>query len=179
MSRDEVKAADDRAVARRKKWWLAVPSVALALALFGGIRMFDAVAHTCGDAERAAFLEFPQYGGRVIQPGSDIDSGACVASFQTADHHEDVVGYYETQLEQHGWTTQGFEEGAAEGGAEPGGGAGLPTSVVPSVLPTCASSSMCSGTLDAARGGFSFSIAFETIGGSTSVVVRVNGASGS
>jgi hypothetical protein len=181
MSPDEVESVGDEGVAGKKRWWVAVPLIALALVLvFGGIRIFGAVAHTCSDQESAAFLEFPQYEGRVIQPGNDIDAGGCVASFQTAGPHEDVIRYYKHQLEQHGWTTQDFEEGAPEGGAEPAGEASLPASVVLSAVPSCApSSALCSGTLAATRDGFSFSVAFESTKGSTSVVVRVNEASGS
>jgi hypothetical protein len=153
---------------------------ALALVLvFGGIRIFDRVAHTCGDQERAAFLEFPQYGGRVILPGNDIDAGGCVASFQTTDPNEEVIRYYKHQLEQHGWMTQGFQGGAPEGGVRPAGGS-LPASVVLSGVPSCAPLSvLCSGTLTATRASFFFNVGFETTEGSTSVVVRVSEASGS
>jgi hypothetical protein len=165
---------------RSKRRWFVVGLIALAVVLvLGGLRIFDAVAHTCNDQERAAFLEFPQYGGRVIQPGNDVEARGCVASFQTADPHEDVIRYYERQLGQQGWTTQDFEDEVEEGGAEPAGGGSPPASAALSAVPSCArSSSMCSGTLAATRGGFSYSIDFEAAGGSTSVVVRVNEASG-
>jgi len=165
---------------RSKRWWVAVPLIALVLALVvGGVRIFNAVAHTCNDQERAAFLEFPQYGGNVIQPGNDIDAGGCVASFEAADPHEDVIRYYRHQLARHGWMTQHFEQGAAEGGGEPGGGESLPASVVLSALPSCSPSAPCSGTMAATRGNLSFGVDFEATEGSTSVVVRVNEASGS
>jgi hypothetical protein len=166
--------------ARSKRRWFVLPILVLAVVLvLVGMRIFDAVAHTCSDEERAAFLEFPAYEGAVIDPGNDIEARGCVASFQTSGPPKDVIRYYERQLGQHGWTTQDFEEGAPEGGAEPAGGS-LPASVVLAAVPSCApSSALCSGTLAATRGGFSFNVAFEAAGGSTSVVVRVNEASGS
>src|SRR2546428_6216840 len=99
--------ATETAKPRNRRGWLVVALVLGAVVLpFVGVRIFNTVARTCSDQERAAFLEFPQYGGLVLQPGSDIDSGGCVASFQTADRHDVVIRYYKHQLEQHRWTMQ-------------------------------------------------------------------------
>jgi hypothetical protein len=166
--------ASEEAEPRKRRWWLAALGLAVAvIAIFGGVRIFDVVAHTCGDDERSTFLEFPQYGAMVLQPGNDIDSGGCVASFETADPQSAVIGYYRRQLEQHGWTVQDVEQTTPEAGPG-GGGESQLASVVLSAVPTCPpSATFCASSLDATRGGSSFSVAVEATQGTTSVVVRV------
>jgi len=161
---------------RKRRAWVVVTVALGAVVLpFVGIRIFSAATRTCSDQERAVFLEFPQFGGMVLQPGSDIESGGCVASFQTADRRDDVIRYYKRQLEQHGWTMQDIGEPAPGAGPEPGGGGSEPASVVLSTVPSCApSEALCAGSLDATRGSFSFNVSFEATEGSTSVVVRVS-----
>jgi hypothetical protein len=166
-------ASEDTKPRSRRPWLLALGVGLVVIAIFVGLRIFDAVARTCGDDERSTFLEFPQYGGMILQPGSDIDFGGCVASFETADPQSAVIEYYKHQLEQHGWTVHDVRQTEPEPGPA-GGGASQPASVVLSAVPTCApSATFCAGSLDATRGESSFSVALEATEGTTYVVVRV------
>ncbi len=70
----------------------------------------------CGEEERAAFSEFPQYGGLEKEPQPDSMTGGCAVFYETSAPPEKVAGYFAGQLESHGWTVQHRLE--AGGGAE-------------------------------------------------------------
>jgi hypothetical protein len=70
----------------------------------------------CGGEERAAFSEFPQYGGIEREPESDPQTGGCFATYQTSAPPEEVADYLSEQLKAHGWTVENRlkSEGDAE-----------------------------------------------------------------
>jgi hypothetical protein len=146
--------------------------VVVALALVG-LRIYDSFARTCSDRERSALLEFPQYGGARLEPENDSYSGGCAVSLDTRDGPDHVLGYYRQQLQVHGWTVRDIEEQTPETGGEPAGsGTPAPSVVIPSQ--TCSPApAPCSGSLSATRQDFSYSVAFESIGGRTSLTIRV------
>jgi hypothetical protein len=91
------------------------------LARFFGI--YDVLGFTCDAREKAALMEFPQYGGKVV--GRDIQGplGGETLNFPplqspppgcelslTARHasSEQVSSYYEKKLTEHGWKAKRF-----------------------------------------------------------------------
>jgi hypothetical protein len=72
----------------------------------------------CGEEERAAFSEIPQYGGAEGSPESDSMSGGCVATYETSAPPEEIAAYLSERLRQQGWTVedQMQVEGNTEGG---------------------------------------------------------------
>jgi hypothetical protein len=101
---------------------LAMPLLVIPpLARYSGI--LDALGLTCDAEEKAAFLEFPQYGGKLV--GKDIKGplGGEVVNFPplqapppgcdlfvVARHAsvEQVSAYYEKKLTEHGWEVKRF-----------------------------------------------------------------------
>ena len=82
-------------------------TVGLALLVFGvivvGGYLYTAfVVFRCDAEEKAAFLEFPHYGGVRLAPINN--EGMCWANFTTPDAPGQVLQYYETQLVAHGWS---------------------------------------------------------------------------
>ena len=57
----------------------------------------------CSEAEKAVYKEFPQYGGRDIEPEANTGFGTCFASYQTRASKQKVQGYYESRLRENGW----------------------------------------------------------------------------
>jgi hypothetical protein len=95
--------------------------VVLPLARYSG--MLDSLGLTCDAEEKAALVEFPQYGGKVV--GKDIKGplGGEVVNFPplqepppgcalgfSARHAspKQVSFYYEKQLTEHGWAVKRF-----------------------------------------------------------------------
>jgi hypothetical protein len=95
--------------------------VVLPLARYSGI--LDSLGLTCDAEEKAALVEFPQYGGKVV--GKDIKGplGGEVVNFPplqepppgcalgfSARHAspKQVSSYYEKKLIEHGWTVKRF-----------------------------------------------------------------------
>ena len=91
------------------------------LARFFGV--YDVLGFTCDAREKAAFMEFPQYGGKVV--GRDIKGplGGETLNFPplqasppgcelllTARHAspQQVSAYYEKKLTEHGWKAKRF-----------------------------------------------------------------------
>ena len=79
------------------------------------------VLPTCDAQEKAALAEFPQYGGRVAGKDLDIHGDepnwpplqepppGCALEFATPQASpEQVLGYYEEELTEHGWTVERF-----------------------------------------------------------------------
>jgi hypothetical protein len=58
----------------------------------------------CTDEERAAFEEFPQYGGVRQQPSKDLETGSCALVLAHVEGSPEEVGaYYTEKLRSHGW----------------------------------------------------------------------------
>lgn len=96
-----------------------LPPVALAgmVLLAGLFTLFLVVpyANICSDEERAAFAEFPQYGGVEREPQSDPASSGCAVFYETSAPPEEVAEYFARRLEAHGWTVdQQFKGGGEE-----------------------------------------------------------------
>ena len=103
------------------------------LARFFGI--YDVLGFTCDAREKAALMEFPQYGGKVV--GRDIQGplGGETLNFPplqapppgcelslTARHAspEQVSSYYENKLTEHGWKARRFPVSPDPQSDEPG-----------------------------------------------------------
>jgi hypothetical protein len=110
-----------------RPWRLAVLLIGFAivvlvvspLARFFGI--YDVLGLTCDAQEKAALVEFPQYGGRMV--GKDIQGPlggevvnfpplqepppGCALGFSVRDASpKQVSSYYEKKLAEHGWTVE-------------------------------------------------------------------------
>ena len=107
--------------------------VVLPLARFFGL--YDVLGFTCDAREKAALMEFPQYGGKVV--GRDIRGplGGETLNFPalqapptgcevplTARHAspEQVSAYYEKKLTEHGWKARQFTVSPDPQSDEPG-----------------------------------------------------------
>ena len=60
----------------------------------------------CGEEERAAFSEFPQYGGVEKTPRADSQSGGCALFYNASAPPAEVATYLAGQLEEHGWKVE-------------------------------------------------------------------------
>ncbi len=112
-----------------RPWRLAALLVGFAIALFVVVPlarysgMLDLLGFTCDAEEKAALVEFPQYGGKVV--GKDIKGplGGEVVNFPPLQApppgcalgftdrratSKQVSSYYEKQLIEHGWTVKRF-----------------------------------------------------------------------
>ena len=95
--------------------------VVLPLARYSG--MLDALGYTCDAQEKAALMEFSQFGDRVV--GKDIEGplGGEVLNFPPLQEpppgcqlgftdrqatSKQVAAYYEKQLTEHGWKVESF-----------------------------------------------------------------------
>jgi len=110
----------------------------------------DSVAGGCSEGEMRVFREFPQYGGRRLEPDYRAENG-CFVAFTTEDQPESVRTYYKEQLTARGWTLDPPPPAveAAEGRSEAGG-------------------------ISAARGRYGYEALLESpVRGGTSVVVYV------
>jgi len=110
----------------------------------------DSVAGGCSEGEMRVFREFPQYGGRRLEPDYRAESG-CFVAFTTEDQPERVRTYYKEQLTARGWKLDAPPPAveAAEGQPDAGG-------------------------VSAARGRYGYEALLESpVRGGTSVVVYV------
>ena len=110
----------------------------------------DSVAGGCSEGDMRIFREFPQYGGRRLEPDYRAENG-CFVAFTTEDQPEPVRTYYKEQLTARGWTLDPPPPAveAVEGQSEAGG-------------------------LSAARGRYGYEALLESpVRGGTSVVVYV------
>jgi len=114
---------------------------------------FDTIATAtggCSEGEMRVFREFPQYGGRQLEPEYSGSNG-CYVAFTTEDAAERVATYYRQQLTARGWKLDPPPPPVevAEGQTEGGG-------------------------LSAARGGYRYEALLESpVRDGTSVVVYV------
>jgi hypothetical protein len=70
---------------------------------------------SCGAAERAVLLEFPQYA--PIQQGPERDEGGgCAVFYDTRDKPDNVRAYLVRQLASHGWKIQPSDASGPEAG---------------------------------------------------------------
>jgi len=69
------------------------------LALLGVFFYADA----CTFAERSVYGEFPQYGGREIEPRRNMEAGSCWARYETPADKEEVLAYFRGRFAEHGW----------------------------------------------------------------------------
>ena len=110
----------------------------------------DSATGGCSEGELRTFREFPQYGGRRLEPDYRAENG-CFVAFMTEDQPERVRTYYENQLTARGWRLDPPHPAVetAEGQPESGG-------------------------LSAARGSYGYQALFESpVEGGSSVVIYV------
>lgn len=69
----------------------------------------------CGDEERAALSEFPQYGGIEKEPGPSSLGEGCALFYDTSAPPEEVAVYLADRLEEHGWKVEHRLEGKGDG----------------------------------------------------------------
>ena len=62
----------------------------------------DSVAGGCSEGEMRVFREFPQYGGRRLEPEYSGGAG-CYVAFATEDAPERLLTYYREQLTARDW----------------------------------------------------------------------------
>lgn len=108
------------------------------------------VAGGCSEGEKHVFREFPQYGGRQLEPEYSGSNG-CYVAFTTEDAGERVTTYYREQLTARGWKLDPPPPSveAAEGQTQGGG-------------------------VSAARGGYRYEALLESpVRDGTSIVVYV------
>jgi hypothetical protein len=98
----------------------------------------------CSESQIRVFREFPQYGGRRLEP--EYNSQGCFVAFTTEDPPQGVRSYYKEQLAARGWTLD------------------QPPPPLPGQEP---------GALDAARGLHGYEVLTESTRDGTSVVVYV------
>jgi hypothetical protein len=81
----------------RKTILIALAAVAAAVVLpfvaMIAFETFDTVTGGCSEGEMRVFREFPQYGGRQLEPEYSGSNG-CYVAFTTEDAAERVVTYY-------------------------------------------------------------------------------------
>jgi hypothetical protein len=110
----------------RKAILIAFAVVAAVVVLpFVAMLAFDTIANVtggCSDGEMRVFREFPQYGGRQLEPEYSGSNG-CFVTFTTEDPPERVLAHYKEQLTGRGWTLDRPPPSidAAEGQTEGGG----------------------------------------------------------
>ena len=66
------------------------------------LETIDTVTGRCTEGEMRVFHEFPQYGGRQLEPEYSGSNG-CYVAFTTEDAAERVATYYREQLTARGW----------------------------------------------------------------------------
>jgi hypothetical protein len=82
----------------------AAVAAAVALPFVAAIAFetIDTLRGGCSEGEKRVFREFPQYGGRQLEPEYSGSNG-CFVAFTTEDAAEDVRAYYREQLTAGGW----------------------------------------------------------------------------
>lgn len=100
---------------RRGRFFLPLLAVAAPLFLVLGAFWLPAL-WACSSAERAVYAEFPQHGGRAVEPGGNPDRGSCAAYYQTSDPEDEVFAYFRERFEEHGWEEAPHESYRMENG---------------------------------------------------------------
>jgi hypothetical protein len=60
----------------------------------------------CDEEERAAFSEFPRYGGVEKSPQANSESGGCALFYNTSAPPAEVAAYLAEELKGHGWKVE-------------------------------------------------------------------------
>ena len=69
----------------------------------------------CGEEERAALSEFPQYGGIEKEPGPSSLGEGCAIFYDTSAPPEEVAVYLAGRLEENGWKVEDQLEARGDG----------------------------------------------------------------
>lgn len=98
--------------------WFAAASIIVDGVLVAGI--FSPVfTGACSDQEVAITQQIPSYPGTVSDFGYNTSTGSCGANFGVNADPQDVVAYYQRQLEAAGWTVSvQHQHGQVEGGGD-------------------------------------------------------------
>lgn len=111
--------------AQRPRSRMLLRVVALAsVPLIGGLLLAGFVLpgrSICGEEERTAFTEFPQYSGVEKKPESNSQSGGCAVFYNTSAPPEEVAAYYAEQLDGHGWKVEHQLKAKGDRSEEEGG----------------------------------------------------------
>jgi hypothetical protein len=131
--------------------WLAIAVVVLDI---GAVTLMStgALAGPCSDAELAIVAEIPAYAGSGAVWEHESSSGACAAQLEVEASADDVLSYYERELERDGWTVHIQD--------------------VPTEAPEGEQVEV--RELSASREEAVFTIALESSAGHTSAAIRVN-----
>jgi hypothetical protein len=103
----EQRSTEDALQRLRTRRLLPIVVAVGSVVLIGGLLLWSLAGFfsTCSEEERSAFMEFPQYEGKQVEPESGPEGG-CAAFFDTDDSAEQVRAYYSEQLAAHGWTLE-------------------------------------------------------------------------
>jgi hypothetical protein len=91
-----------------RPWRLALLLVGFATVLVVSplvARVYSSVLG-CSEEERKAFAEFPQFGGREMEPQPSMVSGGCAVFYDTPASQARVANYYTERLEARGWEVE-------------------------------------------------------------------------
>ena len=101
---------------------LVAAAVVFPFAAMVAFEAIDTATGRCSDGELRVFHEFPQYGGRQLEPEYSGSNG-CFVAFTTEDPPERVLAHYREHLTARGWTFDAPPPPveAAEGQTEGGG----------------------------------------------------------
>lgn len=125
---------------------IAAAAVLLVGAAYFGATYLERYRDACTDEERAAFEQFPQYGGVRLKPSKDLENGSCAGVLEHVEGSPKEVGaYYEAQLRSHGWETEEPHVETVTMSGEPSEGARFEMT-----------------TLTAHRNGFLYDVIYET-----------------
>ncbi|MBA3430312.1 MAG: hypothetical protein H0U16_02370 [Actinobacteria bacterium] len=75
----------------------------------------------CGEEQRTALSEFPQYGGIEKEPGPSSLGEGCALFYNTSAPPEKVAAYFAEQLEEHGWEVEHQLKAKGDGSEQFGG----------------------------------------------------------
>lgn len=97
-------------------------AVVFPFAAMVGFEAIDTVTGRCSEGELRVFREFPQYGGRQLEPEYSASNG-CFVAFTTEDPPERVLAHYREHLTARGWSLDPPppQVEGAEGQTESGG----------------------------------------------------------
>jgi hypothetical protein len=74
-------------------------TIAGTIALLVGSFYVDA----CTFDEELVYGEFPQYGGRRVEPKGNVEAGSCWARYETSASKGEVLRYFRGRFAEHGW----------------------------------------------------------------------------
>ncbi len=79
--------------------------LAVLLTVGGTVALVGALlyAGTCTLDEELLYEEFPQYGGREVEPRPNVGTGSCWARYETPARKAQVLAYFRGRFAEHGW----------------------------------------------------------------------------